>query len=126
VERYRAADPDDTQPEGANECRAADPVQNPEAAAEPMAKPEAEQLEPGGEDAPERKRADERRQRRVRRARALLQEERSYSRAKQGPAGEAGERERSNDQTLGVTPESHQRRKRHDEPIERGHAPKAA
>ena len=71
---------------------------------------EAEQLQAGGEDAADQDRADQREQRRVRRRGALLEQQRPEPRAEERPAGEADERQRSDDQALGVTPDGHEHR----------------
>jgi hypothetical protein len=91
LERHRAGDPDQPQPHAGHQRAAADAVEHAEPIAQAVAQPEPDQLEPGGQDAAEHERADEREQRRVGRFRALREQQRSQARTYEGTRGKAGQ-----------------------------------
>ena len=82
---------------------------------------EAEHLEPRRQQPAEQQRTHEREQRRVGRARPLLEQQRPQPRAHQRAGREADQRERADDQSLHVAPEGHQQRESDDDPVQRRH-----
>ena len=122
VERHRAAHPGQQQAQAAHQQGARSPSSRPRRSPEPAAQAKAEQLEegrPGCRPRGSPRRAPTAARRATRRPRPAPAA-RAGSRGRR-PAGEAGEREGADDQTLGVAPGGHEHREGDDDPVEGGH-----
>jgi hypothetical protein len=77
LERHRARDPDEEEPQARDERAAAEAVERSEAVAQPVSQVEAEQLEHGRERAADEQGAHERHERRVGGLRAVREQQRA-------------------------------------------------
>jgi hypothetical protein len=91
LERHRAADPHQPQPDARHQRTAADAVEHAERVAQPVAQPEPDQLQAGGQHPADHQGSDQREQRRVGRRRPLGEQQRPEARPYESARGEAGQ-----------------------------------
>ena len=80
----------------------------------------AHHLKRGRQEAAQDERAHEPEDRRIRGMRAAVQEKRPQPGADEAAADEARERERADNEPLGIAPNRHQQRESHDDPVDGG------
>ncbi len=98
------------------------PSSTPRLLAEPVAQVEAQDLEPGGEDAAQEERAHEGEQGGVLGVGALRQQQGRQARSGECADDETDQRQRADDQALHVAPDGHQEREADDDPVDGSHA----
>ena len=119
LQRHRPADPHEEQSEAGHEQPTPDAVEQPDALTQAATQVEPEQLKARGEQSADQHRSQQRGQRRVRRVRAVLEEQRSEPRADERARREPDERQSACDQSLAVAPHGHQDGERDDDPVKR-------